>query len=164
MNDIEIADLEIATQLEEGLNEVNPESLRIKAQFFEDMVQSLNPKQNKIEMRAIFRHQLDEVIRLLHTEDTLHKLIIKCKHVAINVAKGNAIDSPAKNNAFDSASDSEYMAKVVKRKRLKIASARTRAQVGKKKQANAMLSKNKKKANSYKVGDIVLLKVIFLIV
>ena len=73
MNDIEIADLEIATQLEEGLNEVNPVRLRIKSQFFEDMCQSLNPKQNKIEMRAIFRHQLDEVIRLLHTEDRLHK-------------------------------------------------------------------------------------------
>lgn len=79
--------------------------------------------------------------------------------VAIDTAKDNAIDS-----ASDSESDSETMATVVKRKREKIASARTRAQVGQKKQANAMLAKNKKKANSYKIGDIVLLKVIFLIV
>ena len=42
-------DIEIASQLEEGLNEVNPENLRIKAQFFEDVCQSLNLKQNKIE-------------------------------------------------------------------------------------------------------------------
>ena len=63
--------------------------------------------------------------------------------------------------AVESECEVESTAVEIERNREAIDTARTRAQRGQKKQAEAMLAKNKKKQNSYNVGDVVLLKVIY---
>ena len=72
MTDMDM-EIQTITQLEQDLTVRDPEQEHIKAQFFEDLVATLKPKQNKIEMRAIYRHQLDEVIRMLDTGDRSEK-------------------------------------------------------------------------------------------
>ncbi len=67
-----IAELERALGYEEASTvetEETREQLVLKEKFFEELVEKLNPKQNKIEIRAITQKQIDLISSILLNKD-----------------------------------------------------------------------------------------------
>ena len=69
------SEMVLIEQLEESLEflKESPEILTLKTRFYQELVEKLKPKQNKIETRAITRNQLNLIIQLLSTNDRKHK-------------------------------------------------------------------------------------------